>query len=159
MSSFTRDLIDLARKEGRVIEPNKLPMASLNSNNIYMEDSNADHESYIKPMMVQYIGKNPTDIHVPCKKMDSSYYQPSIEQHSLIFNDGSCAITIFECCYFMWMRHRSLPPEFESLEVFQPYDGWGGKNTLYDKDDFILRDFLDEEKIPWYEKKEGKEDV
>jgi hypothetical protein len=94
--------IDEAIADGaKVLCPNALPITTITSRYV-MENGHADHPDYRFPVRVeQYMD-------VVEKDGDMKLYEATeptewlLEDHALIYSDGSIALTIYECCYFMW---------------------------------------------------------
>lgn len=75
---------------GQVVTPNGLPIRCIQSDGTMLEHEHGDHPDYRFPVEVEYVGPPPKD---------GSY---SNETHALIYQDGSMALTLYECCYSMW---------------------------------------------------------
>lgn len=97
-----------AKANGGVVHtPNGLPITTIKHDGTMMEHEHADHPDYKFPVTIEYVGKQDprkffwgeqdvTDIMVEmCKLQD----------HALIYTDGTIAVTLYECCYAMWTLH------------------------------------------------------
>lgn len=83
--------VEVAKKAGgKVFTPNGLPIRSIKADGTMLEHEHGDHPDYQFPVEVEYVGP-------PSK--DGSY---SNETHALIYQDGSIALTLYECCYSIW---------------------------------------------------------
>jgi hypothetical protein len=120
--------IDAAKAEGgRVRCPNGLPINCILANGDMLEVSHGDHETYIFPVVAEYLGEVPEDAE------DDEYFETE-EHHALIYTDGNVALTLYECNHYVWhvsdngrllLSHYSRPGEWrlndESLSKINAY--------------------------------------
>lgn len=89
-------MIESAKKNGgKEILPNGLPIGCINADGTMLECEHGDHPTYKFPVTIEYRGILPDNL----EPEDSSY---STETHALIYEDGSIALTLSECTYYMW---------------------------------------------------------
>lgn len=108
--------VEHARKEGCVDHrPNGLPVRCITASGLLTECEHGDHPDYKFPVVADYIGERDDKFiwvgsEGERKPMtDEEFNGFSHETHALIYCDGSIAVTIYECCYAMWlMRDGSL---------------------------------------------------
>ena len=89
-----------ARADGAVDHrPNGLPVGCITSTGLLLECEHGDHRDYKFPVEVtgpateMYVNGEGEEVELP------SRYP---EQHALIYTDGCVALTLYECCYFLW---------------------------------------------------------
>lgn len=75
---------------GKVICPNNLPVSCITYDFTMLEHEHADHPDYKFPIYVEFFGKD----HLEGFRG---------EKHALLYTDGIVAVTIYECCYAMWL--------------------------------------------------------
>ncbi len=80
------------REGGKVHTPNGLPIGCICVDGNLYEIEHGDHPDYKFPVKIEYIGKED----IP----ESERW----ETHALIWFDDCVALTLYECCYFMWNR-------------------------------------------------------
>jgi hypothetical protein len=80
---------------GRIHCPNGLPIRSITRDGLLLEHEHGDHPTYMFPVMVEYFGEK-----VELPEWDDSYAD---HDHALIYTDGHVAMTLHECCYFLWL--------------------------------------------------------
>lgn len=71
---------------GRVHCPNGLPIRCIKHDNTMLEHEHGDHPDYKFPVTVVWGGND-----------------RETETHALIYNDRTIAVTMYECCYYMWL--------------------------------------------------------
>jgi hypothetical protein len=87
-------IIETAKKAGgKVITPNNLPIGCVTCDYTMLECEHGDHPSYKFPVVVKYIGKREPDAHE---------FDYADETHALIFFDDTIALTLHECCYYVF---------------------------------------------------------
>jgi hypothetical protein len=80
----------------KAIAPNGLPLTVERWDGVRLEHSHADHPTYMFPVDVEFTGEKPADL----PDWDTSYCN---ERHALIYIDGCIALTLYECCYELFM--------------------------------------------------------
>lgn len=104
-------MLDAAKAEGGVVyTPNGLPVKCIRADGNMYEHEHGDHPDYKFPVKVEYIGPIGEDeIHdytmVTGKEpSDEEAIRKFHEQtHALLYTDGTIAVTLYECCYSMWL--------------------------------------------------------
>lgn len=85
--------IAAARKVGgRELRPNGLPIRCVTADGAMLECEHGDHPDYRFPVTVEKYVRFDTD----------DEYERQLEQHALIYTDGSVAMTMHECCYALF---------------------------------------------------------
>lgn len=92
----------------KIYNKNKLPLTCKRADGALLEHHHADHPHYMFPVNVDYVGditdvlqflKDVLDVENPTEEQARYHRQ---EYHALIYTDGSIAITLYECTYYMW---------------------------------------------------------
>jgi hypothetical protein len=79
----------------RIIAPNNLPLTVERWDGARLEHEHADHPTYMFPVEIEFKGEVPAGL----PDWDTSYRN---EKHALIYLDGTVALTLYECCYYLW---------------------------------------------------------
>ena len=103
--------VDAARKNGYVeYLPNGLPIRCLNAQGLMLEHEHGDHPDYVFPVDVDFVGEiddgdreEYREIFDKVSPTDENIRVYKGEDHALIYTDGSIAVTIYECCYYLWI--------------------------------------------------------
>jgi hypothetical protein len=98
-----------ARAEGGVVfQKNGLPIVCIRHDGALLEHEHADHPDYKYPVEVEFVGEIPefADLAEDVRAFERSLYAPHKE--ALIYSDESIAVTLYECCYTMWIRREVL---------------------------------------------------
>jgi len=91
--------VEAAKKRGgEIFTPNGLPIRCIKGDGTMLEHEHGDHPDYKFPVQVEYVGP-PSRESMNLPEWDGSY---STETHALIYQDGSVALTMYECCYSLW---------------------------------------------------------
>lgn len=91
--------VALAKANGAIEHlPNGLPIGCINANGLLTECEHGDHDDYIFPVEVDG-DDHPEDL----AALGVSQYP---QRHALIYTDGTVALTLYECCYTMWLVHN-----------------------------------------------------
>jgi hypothetical protein len=94
-----QSMIAAAKAEGYTEYcPNNLPITCIRPYSKHLlEHPNALHPSYKFPISVKYTDNYDGDI------------KTVIDNHALIYVDKYVALTIYECCYYLWhLKNRTL---------------------------------------------------
>lgn len=85
------------------VTPNNLPIKCITGTGLLLECEGGDHPSYIKPVTVTLHG-----YHYNWKTHEEEIgpEYTDKETHALIFFDDTCAVTLYEACYFFWVRNK-----------------------------------------------------
>lgn len=102
--------VDDARANGAVdYRPNGLPVKCMTASGLLLECEHGDHEDYVMPVMVEYIGKiddhNREDFVVCTGRScvdDEEVRRMYGERHAVIYCDGNVILTLNECSYSIW---------------------------------------------------------
>lgn len=103
------------QSKGKIIAPNNLRLCCWRADGTMMEHSHADHPTYMYPVPVNFTGpiddKHREDFEMVSGRVGTDqeirdYFQ---EWHALIYTDGSMAVTIYECSYYMWWLRDGHP--------------------------------------------------
>lgn len=101
--------IEFAKKNGGVVHcPNGLPIKCITRDNLMIECEHGDHPDYKFPVDVEYLGdafETPEfeiAMYGRLLKDDEERRRCMGETHALIYADGCVAVTLYECCYYMW---------------------------------------------------------
>jgi len=86
---------------GKVYSPNGLPIRCINANGDMYEHEHGDHPSYMFPVEVEYTG-NIDDV-VEKDEEGNVIFSAEKENHALLWTDGNVVLTIYECCYSIWL--------------------------------------------------------
>ena len=98
------------RNGGRVHCPNGLPIASIRADNSMWEHEHGDHVDYKFPVDVEFVGD--LDSHRDDEYFTALYGKPLNDEetrdalgqtHALIYTDGAIALTLYECCYCVFI--------------------------------------------------------
>ena len=100
------------------ITPNGLPAKCITGTGLLLECEGGDHPSYIKPVTVTLYGYH-YNWHNNTEETGPEYRDT--ETHALIFQDGTCAVTLFEECYFFWTNNK-LKYTSLAFEHYKKYD-------------------------------------
>ena len=91
-----------------VIAPNGLRICCIRHDGTLMENEHADHPTYMFPVTVDYVGKDPEfgmlvnglgEHHLPEPDMLEGMKH---EDHAVIYTDGWVVMTLYEYCYFLF---------------------------------------------------------
>lgn len=105
-------MIESAEKQGgKKITPNNLPIKCIMADGTMLECENGDHPDYKFPVIVEWVGKT-----AECSEQYD--FERANQLHAFIYTDGNIALTLYECCYYMWKisdgrRIGSLDKEWE----------------------------------------------
>lgn len=72
--------------------PNGLPIRSIKADGTMLEHEHGDHPDY----------KFPVTVENTCSGDIGTDLETIRETHALIYNDECIAVTMYECCYYMW---------------------------------------------------------
>ena len=80
---------------GKMHQPNGLPIRCIRHDGNGYECEDGDHPSYIRPVTIEYIGKEPLE--------GDEWVNGALsrETHALLWTDGNVALTLYESCYAM----------------------------------------------------------
>lgn len=114
--------INYAKKNGGTIHcPNNLPIVCIKSDNSMWEHEHADHPDYKFPVEVntEMTLSSLSDFDGATLK-EGIYYSdpmPHIESHALIYTDGCVALTMYECCYFLFFLNKEPVHESKNKDL------------------------------------------
>lgn len=106
--------VEAAKKAGgKVIAPNGLPVRCIRHDNAMLEHEHADHPFYKFPVRAVFY-KTPQEmldsgesfwvdgngLTIP-KTVEELEYD-CVQDHALLYTDGSVALTMYECCYALF---------------------------------------------------------
>lgn len=100
MADHIAKLVDPETLRNVECAPNGLQMAAHRFDGWSFECEDGDHQDYLFPVVVEFVGTVPPDVH------EGEYAE---EQHALIYSDGFVALTLYECCYFIWSVDSGNP--------------------------------------------------
>ena len=96
--------IEDCKKAGYIqVTPNNLPIKCITGDGKLLECEGGDHPNYIKPVEVKLTGYH-YNYETEQEEFGPQYSES--ETHTLIFQDEVSAITLYETCYFFWIRNK-----------------------------------------------------
>jgi len=115
MERTWEDAIEEAKAAGgKVITPNNLPIRSIKNDWTMLEHEDGDHPDYKFPIEIEFCGPEENDpaayygdLVYPASKADAEMMRH--ETHAVIYTDGFIVVTLYECCYNMFvLKNRKV---------------------------------------------------
>jgi hypothetical protein len=88
--------------------PNGLRITCIRADGTLLEHEHADHPTYMFPVTVDYVGTDPKFRAFRDGLGNEGFFEGAElegmkhEIHAVIYIDGDIAVTLYECCFYLW---------------------------------------------------------